>query len=312
MEIFNRIKQSKQGSNMPTYASSKLPPPRDWNEFEDIVCDAAKNKWKNPNITRYGRTGQRQNGIDIVGQPSYLNNRFAGIQCKNTEVDLISINKAITEAESFDPPIDEFIIALTSKRDTSLQSTVMRLSQERKENGKFSVFIWFWEDIELELSSNSELMEKHYPQFLSRAITKEKILEMIEDSDLSDWSYDSISGVYLYKKDVNLTIKRVNSNLKDEYREPWLDYFPDNKGFRSEYEIIYGNSLIKKELMVIVDGGRGIIPSPSQGYTQNPKITKWEYTLGNIIHSKYTRIPFDNFLRLAKISVVDTATHEDS
>ena len=107
---------------------------KSWDEFEDIVTDVAKVKWKNPNVTRYGRSGQRQNGIDILGDPFYISNGYAGIQCKNfdKELTLKHINEEIQKAESFNPSIQEYIFAFTDKRDVKVQAELMELSIERK------------------------------------------------------------------------------------------------------------------------------------------------------------------------------------
>ncbi|MDC4380410.1 hypothetical protein OHV39_07570, partial [Acinetobacter baumannii] len=52
---------------MPTAANLELPRPKDWNEFEDICLSISKIKWSNPNFSRFGRIGQKQDGVDIYG-----------------------------------------------------------------------------------------------------------------------------------------------------------------------------------------------------------------------------------------------------
>ena len=65
---------------MPTIASSELPVPKSWDEFEDICADLFGRIWNDHNIVRYGRMGQRQNGVDIRGHlPA---GGIAGVQCK--------------------------------------------------------------------------------------------------------------------------------------------------------------------------------------------------------------------------------------
>ena len=65
---------------MPTIASSELPVPKSWDEFEDICADLFGRIWNDHNIVRYGRMGQRQHGVDIRGQlPA---GGIAGVQCK--------------------------------------------------------------------------------------------------------------------------------------------------------------------------------------------------------------------------------------
>src|SRR5436305_13688748 len=67
-------------NEMPTPATSNLPIPKDWNEFEEICADLFSKEWGDRNATRNGRQGQRHNGVDIYGSPS--TGGLAGVQCK--------------------------------------------------------------------------------------------------------------------------------------------------------------------------------------------------------------------------------------
>ena len=296
---------------MPTHANSKIPPPKDWSEFEDIVADVAKLKWNNPNVSRYGRSGQKQNGVDIVGESFHVQNGFVGVQCKNSDVDLsvALVEEEIKKAESFEPAIREFVLACTSKRDVSLHSEVMKISQLRKQSGKFPVVIWFWDDLLLELAGDRVLMEKHYPQFVKSSITHDRVMKMIQGSVPSDWEYEDSEGVFTYKPDVNLTIRDLETDFDNIFPEPWSKKFPDQNGRSIIYNIFYGSSFIKKEYLVGVDGFRGYIPYPEDGYSDNPKLNKWKYKIGEIIHSKLGFGPpiysYDRMLARANISVVE-------
>ncbi len=46
-----------------------LPPPRDWQAFEDLCRDLWAELWDDPNAAKHGRTGQKQRGVDVFGQP---------------------------------------------------------------------------------------------------------------------------------------------------------------------------------------------------------------------------------------------------
>jgi len=83
---------------MPTPATADWPRPKSEDEFEDIVLDALRILWRDPNATRYGRRGQKQNGVDVVGR---IGERFAGAQSKN--VDTLSerdVRAIVAEAET--------------------------------------------------------------------------------------------------------------------------------------------------------------------------------------------------------------------
>ena len=219
------------------------------------------------------------------------------------------IENEIKKAELFDPPIKEFVLACANKRDASLQTEVMKISQSRKKLGKFSVIIWFWDDLLLELTGNSMLMEKYYPQFAKSSMAHDKVIKMIMGSESLDWGYEDTEGIFTYKPDVRLTIRGVETDYENVFSEPWSKKFPDKNGHRVIYNIFYGSSFIKKEYLVGVDGFRGYIPYPSEGYTDNPKLDKWKYKIGEIIHSKLgfpgPIYSYDRMLERANISVID-------
>ncbi len=156
---------------MPTAANLELPRPKDWNEFEDICLSISKIKWSNPNFSRFGRIGQKQDGVDIYGDGQL--GQLIGVQCKNTLVNNLTIeiiNKEINNAELFTPPIAEMYIATSAVRDVNIQREVAALSQSRIVNGKFGVGLIFWADIEQELSKNMGEVERFYPQFFKSSI----------------------------------------------------------------------------------------------------------------------------------------------
>lgn len=124
---------------MPTIASSVVPPPKSWDEFEDITLAAAKLRWNNSDFQRNGRQGQKQDGVDVFGHDD--DDRHIGVQCKNTVdgISLGTITKEIALAEGFKPSLDGLYIATTAKRDGPLQTEVRKLSVQRKADKLFRV-----------------------------------------------------------------------------------------------------------------------------------------------------------------------------
>ncbi|MBW4512442.1 MAG: restriction endonuclease [Scytonematopsis contorta HA4267-MV1] len=151
---------------MPSPATSELPKPKDWNEFEDIVWEIYTRKWQGSHVERYGRSGQQQHGIDIYVKPKNSNCCIA-IQCKrykNGKLTNKDIEEEIKKTRSFTSEIEEYIIATTESRDTKLQDYVRELNKKRKSENKFIVDIVFWEDIcsDLVTHSNFDLLKKYY------------------------------------------------------------------------------------------------------------------------------------------------------
>ena len=292
---------------MPLPTTIKLGIPKSWDEFEDMVADIVKIEYGDPLAARYGRTGQRQDGIDIFGNSEKLP-KF-GIQCKNKEdISKEEILEQIKEAEHFQPSLNYLIFATTSKRDATLQTELAEISEKRLTEKKFEVRIIFWEDISLILSGSRNLMEKYYSQFGSSAMSFDKIEGMILNSKKEDWIFSDTDGIYTYKSDVNLTIRRseVDPNRVFEGEEWVSDKFFLHKAYTSHHDIFYGNSFIKRVYMVSVDGYRAYIPYPS---LPDLKITPFEYSFGRIVNDCYNwsdsfgENHFDRYLKRLKISI---------
>lgn len=181
---------------MPTYDNSRLPPPKSWDEFESIVCSAAKNRWKNPDFTRHGRQGQRQDGVDVYGNDS--DGKLVGLQCKNTVSDLSvdTIKEEVEKAESFKPALTYLYVATTAETDKKTQALVRELSEERKAAGKFGVLALFWGDICNDLTLDESRLYQHYPQL------KPKTAEQQPTHDQR--LYEELKKVFGYEPAVRL------------------------------------------------------------------------------------------------------------
>lgn len=153
---------------MPTIASSVVPPPKSWDEFEDVTLAAVKLRWNSTDFQRHGRTGQKQDGVDIFGHDD--DDRHIGIQCKNTinGISLAVVETEVKNAEAFEPRLDRLCIATTAKRDAQLQKEVRLLSAARRQQGTFRVDILFWDDLCQDLAKEEEVFFAHYPQFRHR------------------------------------------------------------------------------------------------------------------------------------------------
>jgi Restriction endonuclease len=153
-------------TSMPTAATSDLPKPKSWDEFEDIVWEIYTRKWENPHAQRYGRSGQTQHGIDIYGQRNGSGDYIA-IQCKRYEDNKLTIKKIRQDVEKTDlflSQINEYLIVTTDSRDTKIQDYVRKINDEHKSKSKFTIHVIFWWDICSYLAhpDNHDLLTKYY------------------------------------------------------------------------------------------------------------------------------------------------------
>lgn len=291
---------------MSTFTTAKLPLPKSWEEFEDISADIIKKIWKSDYIIRNGRSGQSQNGVDIFGKPLKFKGDYCGVQCKNKNATFAEIKEEITRAENFKPHLKELVFTIGSKRDVNLQEELRILDSERIKENKFSIQVLFWEDICLILADYPDLMEKHFPQFVERQSSLKSIIKKIMDSTVEDWMFDDTEGVYTFKKDTNLTIKRDDFESERKFEEEWVKKFPDPKAYVSYHKIFYNSSLIKKVFFIAVDGYRMYIPLPK---IDNLTMNKFQYQMGRIINDSYGGSGrgiwnYDSYLSRAGIKII--------
>ncbi|MFM0141269.1 hypothetical protein [Paraburkholderia sp. RL18-085-BIA-A] len=156
---------------MPTIQTVHLPKPTDWDEFEKICLMACENRWSPTNLTRHGRPGQAQQGVDVYGNDNL--GRLAGIQCKNTVggVSTKTIDTEIANAEKFSPTLDSLYIATTADTDATIQQYVRAKSAERQKTNKFPIDLLFWGDIARDLGRNQATLQNLYPQFYPTVVT---------------------------------------------------------------------------------------------------------------------------------------------
>jgi len=285
---------------MPTFSTAELPVPESWEEFEAIVADVMKNDWSDPYATRNGRQGQRQDGVDIYGNPQHLDVGLSGVQCKNTSnADIDLVKDEVEKAQNFTPSLDEYIFACTAPSDARLQDEVRELAANLQEEGSFSLKILFWDDISLSLSNHRDLLQKHYPQFIEKNNSLENIEQKIIESDLDAWDCDDSEGRYTYTEDVALRIERAPFDEHSDFHEAWARNFPDPDAQKFTVIIYYDSSPAKKEYIVAVDGYRIDIPLPDRN---NLTISKFQYNLGEILNL-VGGWDYDNYLNRAGVII---------
>jgi len=286
---------------MPSPSTTDLPRPKSWDEFEDICADILKKVWKDPYLVRNGRSGQKQNGVDIYGYPEHLGGRvtgkLAGAQCKNTEtLEIATVDNEVMVAKGFKPQLSEFVVLTTAPRDEKVQTHV------RTGTWPFHVQVLAWEDLCLELSGHDDLLKKHFPGWMKKTTTKDDVISMILSSSSDEWTYDDNTGVYYLNRDIKLRIVLDRTEERhNSFREPWVEKFPDPYGERQLTYICYEETRVLDIVCVWVDGARHLIPIPR---SQNDlTLSHFEYHLGSILNAPTPRDGFDFALQRAGITV---------
>lgn len=145
----------------------EYPPPRSWEQFEELCADLFEAMWSDPGLVRHGRAGQVQYGVDIIA--TYGGRYPIGLQCKKKsqwplkKLTSAEIEDEVIEAEKFTPALEEFYILTTAVSDQSLQAFVRQLNEERERDAKFPVTVLFWPEIVRRVARFEQVAKKHFP-----------------------------------------------------------------------------------------------------------------------------------------------------
>ncbi len=154
-----------------------LPKLKNEHDFEELVRDLYRIRYKNPNLQLYGRKGQKQHGIDIIGVAGKdrATDKDGVIQCKNHTAN-ISDAKLCSEIDDELAAFDKssfkggaFTFATSAFSSAPVQDHVIKINASRSRNKQNSVSLIFWEEISQETVSNQALLHKYYGDQLSVA-----------------------------------------------------------------------------------------------------------------------------------------------
>ncbi|WP_395669346.1 restriction endonuclease [Rhodoferax sp.] len=141
-------------------------PPKSWDQFEEMCADLFQTMWSDASLVRHGRSGQSQDGVDIVARHNAL--YPVGIQCKRrtkwpvSKVTVAQIGSEIRDAEAFKPPLKHFYIVTTAQDDTKLQEHLRTTNEARRKANKFEVTLLGWSELVRRVTLEPTVARKHF------------------------------------------------------------------------------------------------------------------------------------------------------
>ena len=148
------------------HVHADYPPPKSWDQFEELCADVFQAAWADPALIRYGRSGQRQHGVDIVARSGALDP--VGLQCKKRArwpVKTLTnkqIDAEVTEALKFAPALKAFYILTTAPDDVGLQDHARAISARHAAAGLFEVVVLGWGEIVRRATLIPAVADKHF------------------------------------------------------------------------------------------------------------------------------------------------------
>lgn len=123
---------------MAGYRATETRKPANETEFEKNCVVLFRELLNDPNTKRVGTKGQRQKGLDVIGNRNRDPKKLVGVQCKlksgKSKLTKTEAAKEIKEALTYKPQIRYFIVA-TSKDDIALQQYAQAETQRTKCGG---------------------------------------------------------------------------------------------------------------------------------------------------------------------------------
>lgn len=140
--------------------------PENWQDFESLCKSLWGEIWDCPEIKKNGRSGQKQNGVDVYGVPKG-ETQYYGIQCKgkddytNSSLTQNEVDTEINKAKTFKPKLKKFYFATTANKDTIIEEYIREKDIESRANGDFEIHLFSWEDIVDLLEENKNVLTRY-------------------------------------------------------------------------------------------------------------------------------------------------------
>lgn len=156
--------------------SIKYPEPTDWKLFEKL-SRALLSEIYSRQFQRWGRGGQRQDGIDAYMLEK--DGTAIAFQCKGRSAGKLNVlkasdvDKAIESIATFKYQIDEFIILTTAMDDVVLHQKVAEISAKRIEEGNCRVSVWGWDTICDHIGEHERIQRDFFGHWFQRTSNKQ-------------------------------------------------------------------------------------------------------------------------------------------
>lgn len=160
----------------------ELPPPRDWQVFEDFCRDLFAAEWGDPHAQEHGRSGQKQHGVDLFGR---RDGRWQAVQCKRkqrfpeSKLTAAEVRREVEKAYKFSQRLETLVIATTARPDTGIQDLAARLTDEHAETSderrRFRVVVYGWDDLCRMLRKHPRLHDSWHRNLLAPMPKKREV-----------------------------------------------------------------------------------------------------------------------------------------
>ncbi|MFS0736659.1 hypothetical protein ABC347_06380 [Sphingomonas sp. 1P06PA] len=151
--------------------------PKDWGAFQRNCVVLFREELRDPNAKEYGRNGQDQGGIDILGHRDCDPARAVGVQCRLIQKSL-KHGKLLADcraALTLPFTLKELVFATTAPNDAKAEQAAKAVERQlRAEGHDVTVHLYGWEQLQLLIA----LHEPAYNAFMPTSLATSRPIEM--------------------------------------------------------------------------------------------------------------------------------------
>lgn len=158
-------------ANIPLTArlAHEIPKPKDWQAFQRSCVLLFQAELKDPNAQEYGRGGQSQRGIDVLGKRNGNPDHYVGVQCRHVAKPLkeAAIMKECRAALALKANLKEIIFVTTAPDDTGASDAAIAVERTlRGEGHALTVVVYGWGSLQIKIASHDIAYAAFFPSIV--------------------------------------------------------------------------------------------------------------------------------------------------
>lgn len=157
----------------------QIPRPNDWQAFQRGCVLLFRAELEDPNTQEYGRNGQDQRGIDILGRRNSNPNHFVGIQCRHIAkpIKQAKLLEDCRDALRLKAELKEIIFATTAKNDTGATDAAIEVEKTlRSEGHDLVVVVYGWEALQTLIAVHEVAYNAFFPSVLATSAQQSTVI----------------------------------------------------------------------------------------------------------------------------------------
>lgn len=173
---------------LPARLALEIPKPKDWQAFQRNCVVLFRVELKDPNAQEYGRCGQNQGGIDILGKRNGDPNHYVGVQCRHIvkplkETKILADCRAALELKA---GLKEIIFATTAPDDTGATNAAIAVERIlRAEGHDLQVVVYGWGQLQTLISIHEIAYAAFCPSIFATSAPQSLATNLSPDSNLA-------------------------------------------------------------------------------------------------------------------------------